>query len=472
MRFPVWGKLAAVAGTTLVVGVVLARIGFLVDERIGYQQQAIHSVQQSHAGEQTVLGPWLQRRCSEQWVVHSGEGREQRSDTMRRDIVLQATAERLTAQTDIRSEARYRGLFKVNGYAARTTLQAQWSELDALQPRREHAGSTLTCEPATLLLATSDVRGLRSASLDVDGSALPVRPGTGHAIHARGLHAVLDGAAWPADGGVPTAPLRARLTVDLLGTAQLSLVPAAETTQWTVDADWPHPSFGGRFLPLEREVSEQGFHAQWVLSSLATSAPADVRRGAPTCGAPEHPAAAAPACLDTLSIAFVDPVNPYVLSDRALKYGLLFVLLTFTAVALTELLAGASIRRVHPVQYLLVGLALCLFFLLLLSLSEHLPFWIAYTSAAAACVGLLGVYGRHMLGGARGGTLFGAGMGLLYGLMYLLLQREQTALVIGSLGLFVALATVMLATRRVDWYRLRPADADAGSQSAACPGRA
>jgi inner membrane protein len=112
------------------------------------------------------------------------------------------------------------------------------------------------------------------------------------------------------------------------------------------------------------------------------------------------------------------------------------------------------VRRVHPVQYALVGLALALFFLLLLALSEHLPFAAAYGSAAAACVLLLGSYGRHMLGGARDGWVFGAGMALLYGLLYLLLLREQTALLVGSVGLFAALAAVMLLTRRLDWYRL------------------
>jgi inner membrane protein len=116
--------------------------------------------------------------------------------------------------------------------------------------------------------------------------------------------------------------------------------------------------------------------------------------------------------------------------------------------------AAGRVRRVHPIQYALVGLALSLFFLLLLSLSEHLPFATAYAAASTACVVLLGFYARHMLGRPLDGWLFGGGMALLYGLLYLLLLREQTALVLGSLGLFAALALVMVLTRRVDWYRL------------------
>jgi inner membrane protein len=152
-----------------------------------------------------------------------------------------------------------------------------------------------------------------------------------------------------------------------------------------------------------------------------------------------------------MSVGFIDPINPYVLSDRAVKYGLLFVALTFIAVGLIEVLSG---RRVHPVQYLLVGLALSLFFLLLLSLSEHLAFEVAYAAASCACAALLAVYASAMLGRSLHGLAFGAGIALLYGLLYTLLQMEQNALVIGSVMLFAGLATVMLLTRRIDWYAL------------------
>ena len=150
-------------------------------------------------------------------------------------------------------------------------------------------------------------------------------------------------------------------------------------------------------------------------------------------------------------MGFIDPVNGYVLNDRAVKYGLLFIVLTFVPVALVEVMRRL---RVHPIQYLLVGFALTVFFLLLLSLSEHLRFWQAYLAASAACTALLAFYGAHVLGGFRAGLAFGAGLGVLYGALYALLQMEQTALVLGSLLMFAALAGVMVATRRIDWYAL------------------
>jgi inner membrane protein len=237
--------------------------------------------------------------------------------------------------------------------------------------------------------------------------------------------------------------------------------PPPRATRWTLNADWPSPSFGGQFSPADRAVRPDGFTATWNLSALATSAPADIARGVPLCAptnagagdveVADGPAARAGKCLDLMNVAFIDPVNPYVLSDRAVKYDLLFILLTFVAVGLIEVLSG---RRVHPVQYLLVGLALSLFFLLLLSLSEHLTFKAAYAAAAAACAALLGFYASSMLGRPLSGLLFGLGIALLYGLLYVLLQMEQNALVIGSVMLFAGLAVVMTLTRRIDWYAL------------------
>jgi len=140
-----------------------------------------------------------------------------------------------------------------------------------------------------------------------------------------------------------------------------------------------------------------------------------------------------------------------VLSDRALKYGLLFIALTFVSVGLVEVMRRL---RVHPVQYLLVGCALTVFFLLLTSLGEHLSFNIAYLGASLACTLLLGYYGSHVLGGLRAGALFGAGIAGLYGALYVLLQMEQSSLLTGAVLLFCVLAGVMVATRRLDWHGL------------------
>jgi len=458
MKSALWSKLLAIGVVVGVLAIVLARIGFLVDERRGRQLDAVRSVQQSQAGAQAVLGPWLHRTCVEEWETEIGEGKDRKLQPERREFTLQLAAQQLEVKSLAAAESRYRGLFKVNGFLGRLDLDARWPTLQALEPTASVRGARLACGPVTLMLALSDPRGVQRAELKLDGQPQAVSAGTEHAGYPSGLHAALVGRA-------PGEPLHAQLSLDLRGTGRLELVPAAAQTEWTLKSDWPHPSFGGRFLPVQRQVGEQGFSATWRISELASNAARDVAHGLKLCTGDAALAVTAgddeagtrpdnPNCLDTLAVSFIDPVNPYVLSDRAIKYGLLFVALTFVAVALTEVLARPRVRRVHPVQYALVGLALSLFFMLLLALSEHLRFEVAYTAASAACAGVLGAYGSHMLGGWRAGAAFGAALGGLYGLLYVLLTREQTALVIGTVGLFALVATVMMLTRRINWYHL------------------
>lgn len=473
MRFPLLSKVGALALVALLLSIALARISFLVDERAARQAEAVRSVQQSHAGAQTLLGPLLYRQCTEEWDVVSGTGKERTTSVERKLTTFTATPTALKVESSLHNDPRYRGLYKVNGYAGHFALNADWAAAQPLRPVREHAGSRLQCLPVRLLLALGDVRGVRQAGVTLGqgkGSQAEVRAGTQHPAYSQGFHVVLPEAAWALDAKEGDAPLHARIELDLVGTAALALVPAADALSWTLKSDWPHPSFGGQYLPTERHVLDDRFDATWQLSSLATSAPGDVAKGHPLCalnasaaGAsseeagydPRVPGATAKGdCLDTLAVSFIDPINPYVLSDRATKYGLLFIALTFIAVALAEVMGRGRVKRVHPVQYALVGLALTLFFLLLLSLSEHIAFGLAYGAASAACVLLLGVYTAHMLGRTRAGVMFGGGLGVVYGLLYVLLQREQTALVIGSVGLFTAVAAVMWLTRRVDWYRM------------------
>lgn len=459
MKYSTGTKLLAVGVVMFGVTLVLLRIDWLVQERRMRQQEAVRSVEQSHAGAQVLLGPLLLRHCTEEWDTVLVDDKARRVQVERREFVAGAVPATLQVASQTTHEARYRGLFKVNAYGGEHVLSAHWPDLASLSPAPTQAKGRVKCEPPQLALALSDVRGIRRAEVQLDGASATVHSGTAHPQHPRGLHAVL-----PEASLAPGATLSARITLDLAGTAHLALVPAAGDTRWVLRADWPHPSFGGRFLPRERTVDEAGFRAAWAVSALASAAGADALRGVPTCGplGDEPGERRTPGCLDTLAVSYIDPVNPYVLTDRATKYALLFVALTFVAVGLVELLSG---RRVHPVQYALVGLALALFFLLLLALSEHLAFDTAYAAAAAACAGLLGWYAAHMLGRRRAGGWFGTAMATLYGLLWVLLQREQTALVVGAVGLFAALAAVMAATRRLDWYRL----GTPGVSAAACP---
>ncbi|WP_431264357.1 cell envelope integrity protein CreD [Roseateles chitinivorans] len=458
-----WWKLVILGGVTLLLLFVLLRIGWLVDERQERQRAAEAGVAAAQSGPQVLLGPLVQRSCSEEWESVSGTGKDLTKTPERRDFVLSAVPAELKVDGTLNQEQRERGLFKVNGYAGEVTLQAQWASLGALTPVAEHKGK-LSCEDPRVMFAVSDARGLRAVTVKQGNQALPVRPGTRHDSYPHGFHASLPNLA-------PDQALTLSFAINLVGMTDFGIVPAASATQVKLRSNWPHPSFGGRFLPMSKLIDERGFEAQWQVTELATTAPRDVLAGYALPGVqrdPEAGRAYAPnpvpgregspgVVADTLAFSMIDPVNPYVMSDRAIKYGLLFIVLTFVSVGLLELLSG---KRVHPVQYLLVGLAMTLFFLLLLSLSEHLGFALSYGIAAGAAIGLLSFYGAAMLGAARRGLGFGALVTVLYGALFVLLNLEKAALLVGASLLFAVLAAVMALTRRIDWYALNGRTAD------------
>jgi inner membrane protein len=452
-RFPLLGKSLALGAVLIALVLALESVSGVVAERAGRLREAERSVAASLASAQTLVGPVLERDCSETWEATQGEGKEKKTVTERRDFKLVETPASLDIRGDAAIEPRYRGIFKVNGYVLKARFVAGWSDGVALVPQAQHTGSRLQCDAPMLFVALGDSRGVRSAAMQIDGVVVPVLAGTGHGAHPRGFHAdVAESFA-----GAHRA-LRAEVGLELVGTGELAFAPVGDSTRVTLASDWPHPSFGGRFLPIERQVGDAGFTARWQLNALATTAPQAALAGAPACRL-DDVAGDAPAaengrrgpCVETFGVAFIDPVSPYVLSDRATKYGLLFIALTFVGVGAVEVMRRL---RVHPIQYLLVGSALAVFFLLLVSLSEHVAFAVAYLAAAAACTALLTFYGSFVLRGSRAGAMFGLGVATLYAALYALLQLEQTALLLGSIMLFAVLAAMMIATRHIDWYRL------------------
>jgi inner membrane protein len=236
-----------------------------------------------------------------------------------------------------------------------------------------------------------------------------------------------------------------RIALSLLGTEKLDIVPVGATTAVSLRSPWPHPSFGGRILPeAGTKVSGEGFSANWRTSHFATNLAQLHQRCVAThqCDAfTQH----------SLTVSFIEPVDLYQTVERAVKYGFLFIGLTFAAFFLFEILKRLAI---HPIQYALVGIALAVFFLLLVSLSEHLGFGPAYAIAAACCVALIGYYVGHVLKNMRRGAIFGFALAALYGLLYVVLRLEDHALLMGSLLVFACVAAALVATRRVDWYTL------------------
>ena len=450
----------------------LSMIQDVVKDRIRNRDYAVQSVVSSLAGSQTLIGPALVQNCTETTSNPNGKKIEYTTREFQRQLLPDSVSHNANAAMEERS----RGLHLINAYVLHDQIQASFSNADQFSQPPSATGATkatVSCGKLYLSFALSDPRGIRSATVEANGKELNVESGTSLEYYSKGIQSEINPATLKKG-----EPLSISLKLQLLGTERLAFTPIGAENKVTLTADWPHPSFGGSFLPARREVTDNGFTANWEISSLATSASTAFTRQQGLCrsgygdsetdytvtSAARAAASGNGPCLETMNTEFVNPVNVYSLSDRATKYGLLFVILTFVAVGLFEVMKKL---RVHPVQYLLVGSALCSFFLLLISLSEHLGFATAYVIAASSCVALLAFYATHILGSIKRGLPFAAAISALYGLLYVLLQLEQTALVVGSIALFAVLALVMICTRHVDWYAFGRGDNDAPAKAVA-----
>lgn len=447
--------LVGLVGAALVIPLLM--VYWLVSDRQHQARVAQQSVTAAWAGPQVVSGPLL--------VVPYRATRETREQVEGKTVARQVQSRqnlyispsKQTLASDIDPEVRTRGVIHrsvvydaaVNG-GARFDMP---EDLDRLGVRPDQ----LILDEAVLQLPISDPRGLQTdATLKLDGKALDLRPGLGTGQQGSGVHAFVD---W-SEGGALALDFAYRLR----GSSSFSMVPRGEETELSAKSSWPHPSFSGGFLPGEadREISADGFNANWSISNLALG------QSLVSTSPPGHPVADTEVSLDDnyveapvagteqlATIRLIEPVDLYKRVERALKYGFLFIGFTFAAFLMFDIVAGA---RVASAEYLLTGAGLILFFVMLLAFAELIGFAAAYVVASAAVIGLLTSYSAAVLGGWKRAGMIAALLTGLYAVLYVLLNLESWSLMIGSLLLFVALAGVMYATRNIDWSQVRISD--------------
>jgi inner membrane protein len=418
--------------------VLLVPIGFIhgvVAERTQLQSQVEQTIADTSAGSQRLAGPILVVPYTERVPIGEVDGRgpDRRSwvDHSRQAVFIPTRADIVA---DIKVEEKYKGLYKALVFQTASEMKVSFDVPVNLGLSAD--GARITIGKPYLAVGLSDVRGI-SATPEISLNARSLAPvsGTNWARLGDGLHADLE------SFDIRNAQrFNLAIKLNFAGTRSLSIAPIGKTTTVKIDSPWPHPNFGGRFSPKTRSITKEGFTAQWEISQLAS-------RNGELIDAQAKPEST----LEAFDVSFIEPVNIYLQAERAVKYGVVFVALTFAAFFVFETLKNL---RIHPLQYGLVGLALALFFLLLVSLSEHVKFLYAYLAASSACVMLIAYYLRYVLGGWGRGFWFGAKLTILYGVLYGLLLSEDNALMLGSLLLFVVLAVIMFVTRHVNWYRL------------------
>ena len=452
-------KIAVVLVLVLAILVPLSMIRGTIAERQRFRAQAVDAVTRSFAGSQGIAGPVLVVPYSEQVEVEERDAqgvlhKQQRTVEQQ----WQFFPKTMQMAGKVVPSVRERGLHKVRVYELQAGIDAGF---DVRLPADDPAHPRSIGAP-WLDVGIKDVRGLvGTPKLKVGKLDVAIVQGQ-RGRSGGGVHAMLPPTV-VVDGRI-AFPMR--LDFALRGTEALAIAPLADSNRIVLDSPWPHPQFNGDFLPRSHRIDGNGFHAEWEVSSLASNAQDQYRSGGnlspgsqggqgsdgDAMQAKSSPSAAASAgSIDAIGLSLVEPVNLYSKVDRASKYGLLFVLLTFVGFFMFE-----TIRQlpIHPIQYALVGLALAIFFLLLLSLSEHIDFGWAYLIASIGCIGLIGVYVGNVLRSGMRGLGFAAMLALLYAALYGLLVSEDNALVLGSGLLFAILAALMLATRKVDWYQV------------------
>ena len=414
----------------LVLLIPLSMIEDLVAERENRKLEVDAEITSQWGGPQTILGPILV--VPYRYVTEAGDtSAAPRMGTSQ----LYFLPKHLDIATDIKAERRAKSIYEVLVYGGTAKLSGDFANLT--KARGDVAPEMIDWSGARLLIGVADASAIRGMTVAV-GDRSPV------AEDALQRDASLSSSlalAVPLTVADVAKPLAFAIGIDFRGSAALRFAPIADVTNVKLAADWPHPDFSGRTLPDARSITDTGFDARWSLGALTRGFPATWRLGE-----------ANPETLwsSTVGVTFVQPGDVHQQTDRILKYGVLVIALTFATIFVSGLFGG---KRVHPIQYLMVGAALCLFYLLLLSLSEHIEFLQAYVIASAADIAMIAWYAWRTMS-RKLGYATAVILTAVQAYIYDLLQMDDYALLAGTIALFAALLAAMIVTRNIDWYRI------------------
>lgn len=428
MKQKIETKLVIIIGLIVLLLIPIFMIQNLIDERADLQDQVQADIAKSSSAEQQIIGPFIHAEYIE---TSTRDGK-----TIDHVVSVLLLPESLNIDSTLSTFEKYRGIYKALLYRSKNRFDGVFNTT-SLKPL---AGKKI--KRLNLVMAIADIRGIGQGSqISVNDHTYKLLPGTQIAQLPEGVRIELDYAS------IMEAPiLPYQIDLNLQGMRKLALAPVGKETSLTMQADWPHPSFVGDYLPIESNISQQSFSASWQTNYFATNLQELFNH-----------------CLfqnecaqfkqRSMGVNLVDGVNHYLKSYRASNYALLVILLVFASFFLLEVLRGEPI---HPVQYGFVGLALAVFYLLLISLSEHLGFNLAYLLSALSSAFLLSIYVAGMLKNSKHGGFFFLGVVFLYGLLFGLLSAEDYALLMGSVLVFAVLSLIMMLTRTVNWYSTKP----------------
>ncbi len=430
---PLFIKGAIVGFLTLALLIPIAQVDNLVGARVESRGEAMTRVAESWGGPQTTAGVVLAVPVDKTVMLSNGQ-----PDTLR-DMVY-VLPDTLVVSASAAPDYRSVGLYRTPVYLADIDISGAFSPRDyaLLSPRD---GQVVHWKEAKLLVLNSESASLRAVEgFQIDGNAAEIGA-DGYALYA-GVSAPVSEGTLQKAGGFPF-----RLKLKIAGSSQLLFLPLARKADIDIKSTWLSRKFEGGPAPLSSQVDDQGFDAHWSVMEINRSFGQTwngdvVRQGLQAGAAFEQ---------SRVGVTFYEPVDVYQRVYRAVHYAILFIVITFLTFFLWEQVSGLAI---HTMQYLMVGLALALFYLLLLALSEHMGFDLAYTISAGSLVALITVYLAGALRSVARALGAGAGFATLYVMLYWILISEDYSLLMGALLLFGILSVLMITTRHVDWAQV------------------
>ncbi|HGW1373466.1 TPA: cell envelope integrity protein CreD [Klebsiella pneumoniae] len=428
LKSPLFWKITTLIGCIVLLSLPLMMVRDLINERADYRSEVVDAIEQSTSGSQKLAGPLIAIPITETLTRMEN----QKEVNYQRNWVYYWLPESLAVTGKQTVESRRVGIYSGQVWHNALQIKASFDPLRLAALRK----TNIVLGQPRLVVSVGDARGIGAIHApEVNGNVLSVEPGLGISGDGAGIHMPMPALA------EDNKPLEIAFSLDLNGTGEFSLVPLGRNSELQLTSNWPHPGFLGSFLPTQREVSAAGYRAHWQSSWFANDMGSYFKDDM------EIPWSRLPAfSADVMSLA-----DQYQLTDRATKYAILLIGLTFMAFFVFESLTR---RPLHPMQYLLVGLSLVLFYLVLLALSEHIGFTAAWLAASLSGAVMNGIYLQAVLRGWRNSLLFVAALLLLDGVMWFLLHSEDSALLLGTGVLALALSVLMFLTRRVDWYAL------------------
>lgn len=428
MKSPLFWKVSTLLGCILLLLVPLFMISNLISERESYRNDVEHSLRQSTSGPQKLVGPLIAIPVTEVFYKLEDEKKVEYKKSYLHFIL----PESLLVEGNQHVESRSIGIYDGQIWNTDLKIKAQFSTEKMAQLK----GETMTLGQPFLVIGVGDARGIGTVKVaKINGEALSVEPGTGVYGTLAGIHIPLS------DKALEPKTLALDMSFNLAGTGSFAVVPVGRNSEMTLSSNWPHPGFMGYYLPVKHQISESGFQANWQSSWFANNMQSWFAEGE----SPEW------SSIPAFSVTVATPADQYQLTDRAIKYAILLIALTFMAFFVFETLTGL---RLHPMQYLLVGLSLVLFYLVLLALSEHVGFTPAWIMASLVGAMMNGVYLQAVLKSWRRSGVFILALLGLDVVMWFLLRSEDSALLLGAAVLAMALFAVMYLTRHLDWYSL------------------